>query len=376
MAVRFCLRGIVITAQRNSVLIRQFSHCRLLLGVKFDDELFFEREVDVFSLGKSYNLCGKISCVSLEPLRNYCCFHLFCESLELFGTLALFLQRNNVALLADDGRNVNLLAVESEVCVTNELTSFLTAGCETHSVYDIVESEFEKCEEVFTCYAFLIIGDFVVVKELLFLNTVVTTSCLLFSELETVFLYVLTTCSVLSGNCSTTCNCALICEAAVALEEQLFAFSAAELAGRTCISCHVFLSSLLYSSALRRTASVMRDRSYVFDKSNVESCCLESTNSSFASVAGTLYINFYSLHAVFHSALSCCFCCCLSCIGSILTGALEALSAGRRPCYCVALYVSDCNDSVVEGRADVCVTGFYIFTVAALLYDLLYCFSH
>ena len=116
----------------------------------------------------------------------------------------------------------------------------------------------------------------------------------------------------------------------------------------------------LYSSALGGTAAVVRNGSYVLDEGDVEACGLKCADCCFTSVAGTLNVNFYSLHAVIDCAFCCCFCCSLCCVRGVLSGALEALSTGGRPCDGVALYVSDSYDCVVESRADVCVTCFDI----------------
>jgi len=218
---------------------------RLLLGVELNDELLVEVKVNVISCRDSDHLSACCLCVEIEPLGSCGVSHVLHKALDLLRRTALILESYNIANLENDGGDVCLLTVEGKVCVTNELTSFLTAACKTHSVYYVVKTTLEKGEKVFTCDAFLLICCYVVLLELLFLYTVVTACCLLLSEVLTVLLNGLTTCAVLTGNSCASVKSALIGKATVALKEKLLSFSSAKLAGRSSISSHTFISSLL-----------------------------------------------------------------------------------------------------------------------------------
>jgi len=217
----------------------------LLLGVKLDDELLVEVEINVISCGDSDNLCTCSLYVYVKPLGSVIGCHCLHKALDLFRSAALVLECYYIANLENDGGDVCLLTVECEVCVTNELSSFLTAAGKTHSVYYVIETTLEKREKVLTCDAFLLICCYVVLLELLLLYTVVAACSLLLSEVLTVLLNGLTACAVLTGNCCTSVKCTLIGKATVALEEKLLSFSSAKLAGRSSISSHTFCSSLL-----------------------------------------------------------------------------------------------------------------------------------
>ena len=128
--------------------------------------------------------------------------------------------------------------------VTYELTCLFTAGSQTHSVYDVVETALEKAEKILTCDTVLLVGSNVVLLELLLLNTVVAACGLLLTKLHTVFLNGLASGTVLTRYSGASYDGALIGKAAVALKEKLLSFSAAQLAGRSCISCHLGCSSL------------------------------------------------------------------------------------------------------------------------------------
>ena len=60
------------------------------------------------------------------------------------------------------------------------------------------------------------------------------------------------------------------------------------------------------------TTTVMRNRSYVLNHCNIKTCCLKCSDCSFSTCTWALNVNFYCLHSMFHSCLSCCFCSCLS----------------------------------------------------------------
>ena len=217
----------------------------LVLGIKLDDEVLLEGEVYVVSLRESCDLSDYLSLIKLDPLRSDVRIEGLDECLELFRRTALFTKSNYVTCTNDERRNVYLLTVETEVTVSYELTSFLTAVCKTDSVDNVIETSFKKVEEVFTCNAFGLFCLLEVTLELVLENAVVSLCLLLFAELYSVFLYVLSAITVLAGNGRMLLYCALARKATVALKEKLSAFSAAKLAHRACISCHTVFSSCL-----------------------------------------------------------------------------------------------------------------------------------
>ena len=97
----------------------------------------------------------------------------------------------------------------------------------------------------------------------------------------------------------------------------------------------------------------MRNRSNVFDECNVETGRCESADRCFTTVAGTLNVNFYSLHAMVDCTLSCFFSCHLCCERCALTGASESVRAGAGPAECVSVHVSQCDQRIVEGKGGI-----------------------
>jgi hypothetical protein len=122
------------------------------------------------------------------------------ECLELFRRTALFTESDHVTCTNDERRNIYLLAVDAEVTVSYELTSFLTAVCKTDSVNYVIETSFKERKKVFTCNAFGLFCLLEVTLKLVLKNAVISLSLLLFTKLKTVFLYVLSACAMLAGN--------------------------------------------------------------------------------------------------------------------------------------------------------------------------------
>ena len=216
-----------------------------LLGIELDDELLLELEVDILSCGKRYNLGEVICCIVLKPLGSYGCCQTVAKCLDLNAVLAGLLNSDNVTSLNKERRNSNLLAVKSEVCVENKLTSFLSGCCHTHSVNYVIKSSLKKDKKVCTCDTFLLLSKLIVVSELTLKNAVVTSSLLLLAKLLAVFAYLLASCAVLTGSCASMIECALTVSTSLTLEVELATLTASHLTVRTCISSHFSFTSLL-----------------------------------------------------------------------------------------------------------------------------------
>ena len=111
-------------------------------------------------------------------------------------------------------------------------------------------------------------------------------------------------------------------------------------------------------------------------KAAIDACGLQSTDSSFTSLAGALDVNFDGLQvAVFDRSLSSGLSSSLSGEGGGLTGTTEAQTTGGSPGQGIAFQVSDGNHGVVERGADMCRTLFYVLALATALNNLLSSFS-
>lgn len=126
----------------------------------------------------------------------------------------------------------------------NELAGFLAALSHTHSVNDIVKAALKQLEKVFAGDTFLAVSLFEVVSELLLENAVVSLGFLLLSHLHAVLFDLLVSGTVLTGSCASAVNGAFARHTSFAFKEELGAFSAAESANRTSISCHIVITSV------------------------------------------------------------------------------------------------------------------------------------
>jgi len=259
--------------------------------------------------------------------------------------------------------------------VSNKLTGFLTAVCKSDSVNHVVKAALKKAEKVFTGNALGFVCLFKVALELTLKNPVVSLCLLLLAELKTVFLYILSSCAMLTGNVRALLKSALSGKAAVAFKKELGSFSAAESAHRSSISCHVIFPPAVFeplnSSAFRRSASVVRNGSNVLDHLNGKACRRKCADRGFSSGPRTLDIDLNGLHAVVNSELCCGFRCALSRKGSGLSRTLETEFAGGSPRYSVACHIGYRYDRIVEGCLDMDLTLFNVFTLAAFSYDFL-----
>ena len=72
-------------AQVNTVMPHK---AELLLGIKFDDKLFVEVEIDIVTSRKCYYLCGSCFLVYLKPLGEGCLLKSLDKTLDLLGGTA------------------------------------------------------------------------------------------------------------------------------------------------------------------------------------------------------------------------------------------------------------------------------------------------
>ena len=117
------------------------------------------------------------------------------------------------------------------------------------------------------------------------------------------------------------------------------------------IYCNYF-SQQLDAAALRRTATVVRNRRHILDLRNLDTEAVQRANSGLATRAWALDAHFQVLHAALDGNFACRFSRNLRCKRGRLPRTLEACTTGRRPRQSVALTVGNGDDGVVEGRVD------------------------
>src|SRR4029453_5508606 len=100
--------------------------------------------------------------------------------------------------------------------------------------------------------------------------------------------------TVLSGWIVATLDGALVGVAALALQEKLQPFSAAEATNGSCVSCHAVSSD---PPPLGRAAAVVGNRRHVLDDAHVEARGLEAAKRGLAASARPLHVDLDVTHA-------------------------------------------------------------------------------
>src|SRR6185437_1048523 len=159
---------------------------------------------------------------------------------QFFRTLA---DRDLIADLALEARDVDLAAVHLHVAVANELASLAARNREAEAVANVVETGLELLQQQFAGDAGLVRGLLVVGAELRLEREVHALGLLLLAELQTVAdeLLDLLRLAVLARGEVALLDGALVGEALRALEEQLLTVAATHAADGSGITCH-FLS--------------------------------------------------------------------------------------------------------------------------------------
>ena len=341
--------------------------------------MLFDRQVNVIALRQCNDFAREGLCIQLEPLRNGAARALLAQRLEQLDVAGLVAQRDHVADLDLVGRDVHLLAVDADVAVRDQLTRHGAGFAKVQAICHVVETALEQLKHIVAGDAVHVGGDVIVFPKLGFQYAVGAANLLLLAKLDAVLGLLLAALAMHSRRGVALRDRALIGIAAVALQEELRALSAALSADGTCISCHNVIPSL-HSSALGRAASVVRDGRHVLDHVDLEAGGLQCADRALAAGAGSLHIHLNGAQAMLHRCARCGLGRHLRCEGRGLLRAAEAQRAGARPGDRVALKIRDGNEGVVEGGTNVRCTALDVLLLAAFagscgLFDLR-CFCH
>ena len=210
----------------------------VLLRVQLDDEVLLDGEVDVITSRNTDDLCDLVVCIVLKPLG--CGTRAVCLNicLDLFKTTAALFKGNNHAGLYLIAGDVDLAAVNGKMTVADHLASLRAAHCEAETVNDIVQAALENAQQILAGLALAALCHLVVAAELALENTVVSLCLLLLTKLLAVLGALAASLTMLSGRIRSVLKCAFGV-AAIALQEELLALSAAHAAYCFSISCHL-----------------------------------------------------------------------------------------------------------------------------------------
>ena len=120
------------------------THSHSLFGVELDDGLLIDRNVNFLTMGETCDGARQICLIGSQPCGSGKGVAALLELLEERAGAALLCNLDHVALTNECGRNVNALAVHSEMSVTDELTCLAPRVGKAETEDNIVEAALEK----------------------------------------------------------------------------------------------------------------------------------------------------------------------------------------------------------------------------------------
>src|SRR5690349_7108431 len=223
-----------------------------LLRIQFDDQLFVDRQIDVFPFRESRDSSLVIVAIYFEPVHRRLMAGEFFRDLEHGHLLAVVTNNDFFADRNLIRRNVYLAPVYGNVSVTNKLASLAARNREAQAIDHVVEATLELFEQLRAGYALGARGLLEIVAELFFQREVDALGLLLLAELETVANdFGFAVFSVLSGSEVALLDGALIAEALGALEKKFHAFASAKATNWSFITCHCFFKPRVVAIGLQ-----------------------------------------------------------------------------------------------------------------------------
>jgi hypothetical protein len=205
----------------------QITKLQILLAIQLDDQLLVYRQLDIFASRQRNHAAFVILAINLQPNRS----RLMASEIPRG-----FENRNLAAALADlnlfahgnfVGRNIDLLAIHLHVSVTDQLSRLAAGDTEAQPKDDVVETPFERFQQLRTRDTLRTDRVLEVIPELAFLGEVDALGFLFFAQLQTVtYDFGLLIFPVLSGSEIALLDRAFVAEALRAFEEELDAFPA------------------------------------------------------------------------------------------------------------------------------------------------------
>src|SRR5262245_39631597 len=321
-----------------------------LLRVRLDDQLLFDRRRNVGAARDRQERPLEPAAIDVQigDLGAHVgTLQRFLHDRQLTGAL---LDRDLVARAQAIARNVHLAAVDADVAVAHELACRRARRREAHAIERVVEPALEELQEHLAGDSMRARRAIEVRGELALEHAIDTAQLLLLAQLRAVFRQLAAAAlAVLAGPIGAAVDGALLGEAAVALQEELGAFAAAQLANSVTIPGHA-VRPPSDSAPLGRPASVVRRERDVFDARHLEPRRLQAADGRLASRARALHPDFDFLHALRQH---------FACAGfrrelrrerRALARALVAHLAGARPRHDLTVRIGDRDDGVVEGR--------------------------
>src|SRR5215210_2504597 len=335
-------------AMSNIVKVSPARNVLSLPAVELDDELLFDRRVDLVAPRRMQEPAREVVVVGLEPGRNG--DHVLDGVLDGHQVPALLPDRDDVARFEYGRRDVVLAAVELEVPVYDELPRLRAAGGEAHPVDDVVHPQLHEPEEVLARDALHPGGPIVSPPELLLGDPVVPAGLLLLHEPQAELGLAMPATSVLSGWVG------LLLQRVLPHGREHYPGPPVSPAPRSCVTRH----SQLPPTPLGRPAPVVRLPRHVLYGEHLYAHGLEGAGGHVPARAVALDLDVHAPDALVHGFVR-------DALGRHLGRERRALAAPfetqrprRLPGDDVALLVAHGDDGVVEGALYVDHAGRYV----------------
>src|SRR6195256_3072298 len=232
--------------------------------------------------------------------------------------------------------------------MAHQLARLGARGGKAHAVHDVVKPALEQPQQVLAGGAAAARGFLVVVAELPLEHAVHAAQFLLLAQLQAV---------VGQARAALTLDAArrhgelafVFQRLHAALQEQVSALAAGELACGTNVTRHIVLVKPLDPALLGWTAAIVRNGCHVRDAGDLQSAIVERAHRRLTPRSGSPDAHFHVLHAVLLGGDTGLLGRHLRRERSSLARATEAAAPGGRPGKRVALPIGDGDDRVVEG---------------------------
>jgi len=155
-----------------------------LLRVELDDHSLFDLYGNIFPCGECFHRDLAGLGIGVEVRRDSNAGPLCDVVNDRLVVAALLLERDYIADLYLEGRNVHFSSIDGDVTMGNDLTSAGNSGCKSSAFHDVVEPSLNELQEVlagFTGHSACLL---VVCPELLLAETVVVANLLFLLELH------------------------------------------------------------------------------------------------------------------------------------------------------------------------------------------------
>src|SRR3990170_998458 len=236
-------RGLINCFQFRWNMLPPSSVRKVLLRIKFDDQLFLDRFPDLRPAGERLDRTAEVLPVQLQPGRDPLADHRIQRLVDGRVLAALFQELDPVPGADEEGRNIHLAPPHQEMAVPDHLAALPPGHREPELVDDVVQTALQKDQQIIAGLALHPIRFFENIPELLFQEPVDPLGLLLLPQLNAIIAVLGTSLTVLAGGISPPLDGALVGEATVSFQVEFDTLSPAEPAYRLAIPGQILSSS-------------------------------------------------------------------------------------------------------------------------------------